>query len=95
MKYGRKTGRTDIDVVVRDGGNNLIYYQFKRSQEALKSLRECQAWVEKAMRDLALDPPDYSRVIYALPGGRGNVGSEILDWFDELGIAVKTIAHVN
>lgn len=62
--------KTDIDVVVKEG-TTLIYYQFKRSVDALgygeKGLKSTKAWVAKAMKDL--DTPDYSRIKYALPNG--------------------------
>jgi hypothetical protein len=70
MEAGADAVKTDIDVVVKEGGK-LVYYQFKRSTKALgygeDGLKATKAWIRKAMKDLETE--DFSRIKYALPAG--------------------------
>lgn len=100
IENGAQVVKTDIDVVIREG-NNLIYYQFKRSKEALgygeNGLKATKAWVAKAMKDLELEIPDYSRIKYALPEGV-TLPPQIKKWFDSLGqpsIEIVRIPHLD
>jgi len=100
IEDGVQVVKTDIDVVIREG-NNLIYYQFKRSKNALgygvKGLETTKAWVAKAMKDLELEIPDYSRIKYALPEGV-SLPPQIKKWFDSLGqpsIEIVRIPHID
>jgi hypothetical protein len=93
---GSKTGRTDIDVIVEEGGV-LLCYQFKRSVEALKSLDMNKAWVKKVLKEFK-DEENYSRIRYALPNGVNDLTPSIKGWFEAVGIlpdGVKAIPHLD
>jgi hypothetical protein len=93
---GSKTGKTDIDVIVEEGGE-LICYQFKRSAEALKSLEMNKAWVTKVLKEFK-DEGNYSRIRYALPNGIDDLTPVIKEWFESVGIlfgGVKAIPHLD
>ena len=96
IEEGAQVVKTDIDVVILEGGKN-VYYQFKRSKEALgygeKGLESTKAWVAKAMKDLSLEIPDYSRVRYAVPEGV-SIPPQIKSWFDSLGEATIEIVQI-
>ena len=95
-------GRTDIDVVVRDGAE-IVYYQMKRSRNAFisgsrnvdEALDKAKAWVAKALADL---PPgaDYNNIRYATDASV-TVPQKILDWFSCLNpsIIVERIPHLD
>ncbi|MCW0220623.1 MAG: hypothetical protein OJI67_20015 [Prosthecobacter sp.] len=98
LETGANAVKTDIDVVVREGGS-LVYYQFKRSSDAFRygeaGLQGAQAWVKKALKDLGPDA-DYSKIKYAVPDEVG-VPPRIQEWFNSLDpiIEVLRIPHMN
>lgn len=100
IENGAQVVKTDIDVVIREG-QDLIYYQFKRSPDALgygkNGLEATKSWVAKAMKDLELEIPDYSRIKYALPEGV-SIPPQIKKWFGTLGppsIEIVRIPHLD
>lgn len=100
LEAGANAVKTDIDVVIKEGGK-LVYYQFKRSTDALgygkNGLEATESWVAKAMKDLELQIPDYSRIKYALPEGV-TIPPQISKWFDALGppsVEIVRIPHLD
>jgi len=98
IEKGAPEVKTDIDVLISEG-QNLIYYQFKRSKEALgygkNGLDATKAWVKKAMADL--DTEDYSRIKYALPEDV-DLPPQIAEWFSDVlehAIEVIRIPHLD
>jgi hypothetical protein len=89
---GADVVRTDIDVVVREGGQ-FIYYQFKRSKEALGTLNETKAWVAKAQKALGVPAGNYSPVKYALPNGASDLTATVKSWFEKVGVETISIPH--
>lgn len=88
-RLGATTSRTDIDVVVREG-QELVFYQFKRTPGSLNSLPDVKRWVEKAKAQL--DASDYSQIVYALPNGISDVTPKIKDWFTDTSINIRVIS---
>ena len=71
LQTGAKSVNTDIDVVVLLN-NMRIYYQFKRSRDALrngkKGLDNAKLWVSKAFKDLGAGAT-FDQIKYAVPPG--------------------------
>ncbi len=98
IEEGAQLVKTDIDVIVLEGGKP-IYYQLKRSKEALgygeKGLESSKAWVKKAMADLEVE--DLSRVKYALPENV-DLPPRIKNWFTNVlddAIVIERIPHLD
>lgn len=73
---GSRRIATDIDVVVMDSSMRLVYYQFKRSEAALRSNfnregKGLMGWINKALADLMRRGGEvsYSQIKIAIPPG--------------------------
>jgi NOL1/NOP2/fmu family ribosome biogenesis protein len=98
VEEGAQVVKTDIDVIILEGGKR-IYYQFKRSKEALgygeNGLEATKAWVKKAMADLGVE--DLCRVKYALPENV-DLPPQIKNWFTNVlddAIEIIRIPHLD
>ena len=88
------TGKTDIDVVIREGGQ-LLLLQAKRSANAIRfgkdGLRSAKTWVAKALADL--NTADFGRIRYLVPPGV-KIPPQVSKWFGQAGIRVDLIPHL-
>ncbi len=80
----RLLGKTDVDVVA-----NGVFYQVKRSTEALGSFNDVKLWVGKALINVG----DYSMIKYILPTD-ARIPLAIQRYFDDVGIEIVRVAHL-
>ena len=91
--HGGKT-KTDIDVVVKQGRDTVVYNQLKRSAKALgygeRGLEATKLWVAKALADLAKHKSH--KVVYVVPPGV-KVPPRIEAWLKSVQIDIVRIIH--
>lgn len=71
-----------------------IYYQFKRSRKAFRSLPENEAWIAKAHKDLEAVAGDYSRIKYATPD-LSQIPTKVKELLERLSIEIVQINHLD